>query len=84
MHPGVALVALVRSNGHNGRRAGVRVAHRDAGSGYGCYWVVTREGAHEHTGPSAQGYTSVRLVGPDGGLAIPGSDAEVAVAALLG
>lgn len=36
-----------------------------AAGGYGVYWVVTREGIYEHTGPSADGYAHRHRYGPD-------------------
>ena len=51
-------------------------------AGYARYWVVTRDGVHEHTGPTDDGYAEVRLVAPDGDVALP-DGGRVPVADLL-
>lgn len=54
-------------------------------SGYARYWVVTRDGVHEHTGPTEDGYDRIRLIQPGGAVPLPfaGMDAGLAVAELL-
>ena len=42
-----------------------------ASAGYARYWVVTREGVHEHTEPGPDGYASVRLAGPRDEVTLP-------------
>lgn len=54
-------------------------------AGYATYWVVTREGVHEHTGPTALGYERVRLLGPADHVPVGYSATSLPVgAALLG
>ena len=53
-----------------------------ARAGYACYWVVTREGVHEHTDPGDGAYRVMALVGPDGTVTAPDGTA-VPVRALL-
>jgi len=40
-------------------------------SGFAVYWVVSREGVHEHTGPTAFGYRSIRRFWPGDRLPVP-------------
>ena len=42
-----------------------------ARTGWVRYWVVARDGVHDHTGPGPRGYSSVRLVGPDDEVTLP-------------
>ena len=46
-------------------------AHLYGAAGYARYWVVTRDGLHEHTGPEDDGYARVRLLGPDAEVPLP-------------
>ena len=51
-------------------------------AGYARYWVVTRDGVHEHTGPRPDGYAHVRLAGPGDDVVLP-DGSPVAVTGLL-
>lgn len=53
-----------------------------ARSGYERYWVVARDGVHEHAGAGPEGYRQVRLLPPGSRVPLPGG-AELAVEALL-
>lgn len=53
-----------------------------ARAGYARYWVVTRDGVHEHTDPRDGAYRSVVLAGRDGAVTAP-DGAPIAVRALL-
>lgn len=55
-----------------------------ARAGYQCYWVVTRDGVYEHSGPSEVGYQVRNLRRPGDGLTVPYVGAEIAVEDLLG
>lgn len=52
-------------------------------AGFAVYWVVTREGVHEHTGPTPFGYRVIRRYWPGDRLAVPYGDVAVDVAALV-
>lgn len=52
-------------------------------AGYACYWVVTRDGVHEHTAPTADGYDRVRVAGPGESIALP-DGGRLAVRAVTG
>lgn len=53
-------------------------------AGYAVYWVVTRDGVHEHTGPAADGYTTVRRYRAGESIPLPYANQTVAVDDLLG
>lgn len=55
-----------------------------ARAGLPVYWVVTHEGVHEHTGPTASGYEVRTLHPPPASLPVPFADASVSVSELLG
>ena len=55
-----------------------------AAAGFAVYWVVSREGVHEHTGPAALGYRSARKYWPGDQLPVPYGGAALDVAALVG
>lgn len=78
-------VALVVEVSDETVRADLTVKARLYGAaGYAVYWVVTREGVHEHTGPYAEGYRRVRLLGPSERVPVPYAPGEtLAVADLL-
>lgn len=46
-----------------------------ASAGYARYWVVTRDGVHEHTAPTVDGYQQVRLVAAGDVLTLPDGSA---------
>jgi len=54
-----------------------------ARTGYPRYWVVARDGVHEHTDPTATGYGRVRRLGPGASVDLP-SGRPVPVDDLLG
>ena len=68
-------VLLVVEVGDESRRGDLTTkAALYARTGYARYWVVARDGVHEHLDPTADGYRQVRLHGrgssvdlPDGG-----------------
>ena len=51
-------------------------------SGYERYWVVSRRGVHEHTGPTPEGYRQVRLHVPGERVVLP-DGRDIAVDDLL-
>lgn len=52
-------------------------------AGFAVYWVVGREGVHEHTGPTPFGYRTVRRYWPGDSLPVPYADALIDVGALI-
>lgn len=52
-------------------------------SGYGCYWVVSRRGIYEHTGPHDFGYAKVELYPPRALIPVRYSGTDLAVTDLL-
>lgn len=42
-----------------------------ARAGWTRYWVVARDGVHDHTDPGPQGYRSVQLHGPEDDVTLP-------------
>lgn len=55
-----------------------------AAAGFAVYWVVSRDGVHEHTGPTALGYRSTVKHWPGDQLQVPYASTALAVAALVG
>lgn len=52
-------------------------------AGYACYWVVSRQGIYEHTGPHELGYTSRLLYGPGERIPVRYAGTDLAVSDLL-
>ena len=55
-----------------------------ASAGFAVYWVVSRDGVHEHTGPTALGYRSTQKHWPGDQLQVPYAPVTLDVAALVG
>ncbi len=54
-----------------------------AQSGYAVYWVVTREGIHEHTEPTTSGYARQRTYRPGDRMPVAYATSDLEVADLL-
>lgn len=54
-----------------------------ARTGYGCYWVVTRDGVYEHTEPSDAGYGRRVLYHPGDQILVRHAGSSLAVSDLL-
>lgn len=52
-------------------------------SGYGCYWVVSRRGIYEHTGPHDFGYAKAELYPPGARIPVRYAGIDLAVSDLL-
>lgn len=52
-------------------------------AGYACYWVVSRQGIYEHTGPHELGYVNRRLYGPGERIPVRYAGTDLAVSDLL-
>ena len=59
-------------------------ARLHAAAGFAVYWVVSRDGVHEHTGPTALGYRSTVKHWPGDQITVPYAEASLDVAALVG
>ncbi len=78
-------VLLVVEVGDEALRADLTTKARlYAAAGFAVYWVVSRDGVHEHTGPTALGYRSTRKHWPGDQLEVPCASAALDVAALVG